>query len=79
MTLFREFQFPLITRGLFLSTCFFKWFPENFLMPIDDYIERKFLLHLPNPYKPTTCISRWNDVETVISTSFWRGIHVVRL
>ena len=27
--------------------------------------------------KRTTCISRWNGVETVASTSFQRGIHVV--
>ena len=27
-------------------------------------------------YKHSTCIPRWNDVETVVSTSFQRGIHV---
>ena len=43
-----------------------------------------------NPYKHTTWIPRWNDVETVVSslfqcgihvasTSFQRGIYVVRL
>ena len=31
------------------------------------------------PYKHTTCIPRWNDVETAASTSFQRGIHVVCL
>ena len=31
------------------------------------------------PYKHTTWIPRWNDVETVTSTSFQRGIHVVCL
>ena len=27
-------------------------------------------------YKHSTCIPRWNDVETNVSTSFLRGIHV---
>ena len=27
------------------------------------------------PYKRTTRIPRWNDVETVVSASFQRGIH----
>ena len=27
--------------------------------------------------KHTTCIARWNDVETTVFTSFQRGIHVV--
>ena len=31
------------------------------------------------PYKHTTCIPHWNDVETVVSASFQRGIHVVCL
>ena len=31
------------------------------------------------PYKHTTRIPRWNDVETAVSTSFQRGIHVVCL
>ena len=31
------------------------------------------------PYKHTMCIPRWNDVETTVSTSFQRGIHVVWL
>ena len=31
------------------------------------------------PYKHTTCISLWNDLETVVSTSFQREIHVVCL
>ena len=31
------------------------------------------------PYKRTTWIPRWNDVEKVVSTSFQRGIHVVCL
>ena len=30
-------------------------------------------------YKHTMWIPRWNDVETVVSTSFQRGIHVVCL
>ena len=35
---------------------------------------------LLRPYKHTTWISRWNDVETVVaSTSFQRGIHMVCL
>ena len=29
------------------------------------------------PYKHIMCISRWNDVETVVSTSFQLGVHVV--
>ena len=29
------------------------------------------------PYKHTTWIPRWNDMETVISMSFQRGIHIV--
>ena len=28
------------------------------------------------PYKNTTCILRWKDVEKTVSTSFQRGIHV---
>ena len=31
------------------------------------------------PYKHTTWIPRWKDVETAFSTSFQRGIHVVCL
>ena len=31
------------------------------------------------PYKYFTWIPRWNDVKTVVSTSFQRGIHVVCL
>ena len=31
------------------------------------------------PYKHTMCISHWNNVETVASTSFQRGIWVVCL
>ena len=31
------------------------------------------------PYKHSTCIPRWNGVETFVSTSFQRGIHVVCL
>ena len=31
------------------------------------------------PYKHTTWIPRWNDVETAVSTLFQRGIHVVYL
>ena len=30
-----------------------------------------------NPYKHTTCIPRWDDVETVVFTSFQHGIDVV--
>ena len=36
-----------------------------------------FFEHLPR--KHTTCILCWNDVETFLSTSFQRGIHVVCL
>ena len=28
------------------------------------------------PYKHSSCIPRWNDVKTNVSTSFQRGIHV---
>ena len=31
------------------------------------------------PYKHTTCIPRWNDVETTVPTSFQHGIHGVCL
>ena len=31
------------------------------------------------PYKHTTCIPRWNDVEMTVSMSFQRGIHMVCL
>ena len=31
------------------------------------------------PYKHTTCIPRWNEVEITVSTSFQRGIHMVWL
>ena len=30
-------------------------------------------------YKHSTCVPRWNNVETTVSTSFQRGIHVVCL
>ena len=30
-------------------------------------------------YKHNACIPRWNDVETTVSTSFQRGIHVACL
>ena len=33
----------------------------------------------PFPYKHTTCIPRWNDVETTVFTLFQRGIHVLCL
>ena len=33
----------------------------------------------PCSCKHTTCISRWNDVETSVSTPFERGIHMVCL
>ena len=36
----------------------------------------KIVATLQTPYKHTTCISRWNDVETVVSTSCQRGTHV---
>ena len=45
----------------------------------------KFLMTLAfqvrerEPYKHTTWIRRWNDVETTVSTSFQSGIHVVCL
>ena len=32
--------------------------------------------HSHFPYKHTTCIPRWNDVETVVSKSFQRIMHV---
>ena len=32
-----------------------------------------------DPYKRTTSIKGWNDVEKVVFTSFQRGIHMVRL
>ena len=44
---------------------------------IDVPIKDKF--DAPVPYKHTPCIPRWNDVETVLFTSFQRGIHVVCL
>ena len=33
-------------------------------------------IYILHPYKHSTSIPRWNDVETVVSTSFQRGIHV---
>ena len=39
--------------------------------------KKTFKLNEPSPYKHTTCISRWNDLKTIISASFERGIHVV--
>ena len=36
-----------------------------------------FCVH--TPHKHTTWIPHWNDVETTVSTSFQRGIHVVCL
>ena len=29
------------------------------------------------PYEKTTCIPRWNNVKTTISTSFQRELHVM--
>ena len=47
------------------------------------YIQRPVSKRLYNivcdPYKRNTYIPRWNDVETTVSTSFRRGIHVVFL
>ena len=31
------------------------------------------------PYNHTTCIPSWNDLETTVSMSLQRGIHVVCL
>ena len=36
-------------------------------------------LYMKLAYKHTTWIPRWNDVETTVSTSFQRRIHVVCL
>ena len=47
------------------------FFPDNFL-------DTKMVFN-KWPYKHTTCIPRSNDVETVVSTSFQREIHVVCL
>ena len=41
---------------------------------ISSEIIRK-LIH----YEQTTCISHWNDVEMIVSTSFQRGIQVACL
>ena len=38
-----------------------------------------FVIFRGFPCKHTTCISRWNELETVVSTSLQRGIHVVSL
>ena len=38
-----------------------------------------FVIFRGLPCKHTTCISRWNEVETVVSMSLQRGIHVVSL
>ena len=52
-------------------------------MQFKKYIYRQkhgwivYLVHIP--YKHTTWILRWNDVETVVSTSFQRGIQAVCL
>ena len=35
-----------------------------------------YLANTSNPTNTPTCIPRWNDVETTVSTSFQRGIHV---
>ena len=55
----------------------FNWSPWThlfvwkFYSDLDDNKKKKI------PYKHTTCIPRWNNVKTVVSTSFQRGIHVV--
>ena len=43
------------------------------------YSNDKKALIIKFPYKHTTSIPRWNEVETTVSTSFQRGIHVVCL
>ena len=47
-------------------------------IPLDsEYASAKDIKNFP--YKHTTWIPRWNYAETVVSTSFQRGIHVVCL
>ena len=42
---------------------------HKFKKLIEDLCEKvSYKLHAP--YKHTTCIPRWNDVETFVSTSF---------
>ena len=41
--------------------------------------ENNKIIKLSYPYNHTMWIPRWNDVETAVSTSFQRGIHVVCL
>ena len=46
---------------------------SKFLMTLEFQVRER------EPYKHTTWIRRWNDVETTVSTSFQSGIHVVCL
>ena len=57
-----------------VSSSIFYQFDEN----ISGSQNLEFVL-LKFPYKHTTCIPRWNDVATVVSTVFQRVNHVVCL
>ena len=48
---------------------------------LTDLMEIKALIELLylRPCKHTMCIPGWNDVETTVLTSFWRGINTVYL
>ena len=50
------------------------FWPDEQLVPWKD----RFLHFHSEPYKHTTCILFWNDMETTVSTSFPRGIHAWR-
>ena len=56
-----------------LEDCFHGFWIRLWLMP------QSLNEALVWPYNHTACISRWNDVETVIYTSFQHGIQVACL
>ena len=58
-----------------ISNILFNFIPHHSHKKRKDSLETRVELL----YKHTTCIPRWNDVETTASTSFQLGIHMVCL
>ena len=58
-----------VTKFLMIRRCL----NVRAVIPANEHIYRLI------PYRHTTCIPRWNDMETTVSTSFQRGIQVLCL
>ena len=65
---------------MFLS---FRLIQKSIASEINPFYSLTFYFNTPRkrqkPCRLTTCVPRWEDVETVVSTSLQRGIHVVCL